>query len=481
MASMKHSSSTRTDCDALIVGAGLAGLYAGYLLGRSNISYAILEADDRPGGRVYSRPEASSTLGLTLDEGANLINSTDMLAIRLMNNASISYVRRLSPRAESMHYFVGGVGYSQAEADALLFAESPAAIAQFAADQQIWRDDRDRDINPKFTDDSIIAYLAKIEAGPVFTRLLASFFWSEYGHGLAELNLLVLFDYLDIDIARRTFHLIPKADEAYTVPGGTGQISQLLAMANAERINYGRRVVSIHEGENCIEVRHAGKDGTVTTSLARHVFFAAPLHALRHIDVDVEGISQQSLEMARRATYASGTKLHMKFYEGFHKRYRFTGILLTETGEQIWPSSIGQGGAGLLTVLTGPLERDGQDGAEERAQHILRILDTLDHGISSLFAGVERSDAPLSYSGALKPGEKAQLSIHDGGNRWTTIGEASGGELQGYLEGALRSADHGLAEFLIRRRWATGHRKRMLTRARQMMEDEGFDWAGVDT
>ena len=154
MASMKHSSSTRTDCDALIVGAGLAGLYAGYLLGRSNISYAILEADDRPGGRVYSRPEASSTLGLTLDEGANLINSTDMLAIRLMNNASISYVRRLSPRAESMHYFVGGVGYSQAEADALLFAESPAAIAQFAADQQIWRDDRDRDINPKFTVDT---------------------------------------------------------------------------------------------------------------------------------------------------------------------------------------------------------------------------------------------------------------------------------------------------------------------------------------
>ena len=478
---MKHSSSTRTHCDVLIVGAGLAGLYAGNLLGRSNVSFVMLEAEERPGGRVHSRPETSSTLGLTLDEGANLINSSDMLAIRLMNNANISYVRRLSPRAENMHYFVGGVGYSQAEADEQLFAENPDALAQFAADQQTWRDDRDRDINPQFTEDSIASYLSRIGVGPLFTRLLSSFFWSEYGHGLAELNLLVLFDYLDLDVARQTFHLIPKADEAYTVPGGTGQITQLLATANADRISYGRRVVSIHEREDCIEVRHIDKDGTSATSLTNHVFFAAPLHALKHIDVDVEGISQQSLEMARRATYANGTKLHMKFSEGFHKRYRFNGILLTETGEQIWPSSIGQGGAGLLTVLTGPLDRDGQEGAEERAQHVLRILDAIDHGLSPLFAGVERSDAPLSYSGALKPGEKGQLNIHDGGNRWTTIGEASGGELQGYLEGALRSADRGVAEFLIRRRWAKGHRKRMLTRTRQLMEDEGFDWVGVNT
>lgn len=469
------------DYDVLIVGAGLAGLYAAYLLRRSNISCAVLEADDRPGGRVYSRPEASSELGLTLDEGANLINSTDVLALRLMNNASISYVRRISPRAESMNYFVGGLSYSQAEADVLLFGESPAAMTQFAADQQIWREDNDRDINPRFIDNNIANYLNGIGAGPIFTRLLESFFWSEYGHSLADLNLLVLFDYLDLDLRRRTFQLIPKADEAYTVPGGTGQIARLLAGASADRISYGRRVVSIHEREDCIEVCHTGKHGGMTASLARHVFFAAPLHALKHIDIDVKGITQQSLELARSATYANGTKLHMKFSVGFHARYRFTGILLTETGEQIWPSSIGQGGAGLLTVLTGPLQRPGSKGAEERAEHILNILDTKDRGLRPLYVGVERSDAPLSYSGALRPGEKAQLDIHDGGSRWTTIGEASGGELQGYLEGALRSAERGVAELLIRRRWSTGHRRRLLTRARQLMEGEGYEWAGVTT
>jgi hypothetical protein len=398
-----------------------------------------------------------------------------------MNNASISYVRRISPRAESINYFVGGLSYSQAEADALLFGECPSAMTLFAADQQIWREDPDRDINPLFTDNNIANYLHGIRAGPIFTRLLESFFWSEYGHSLDDLNLLVLFDYLSLDLRHRTFQLIPKADEAYTVPGGTGQIARLLAGACADRISYGRRVVSIHEMEDCIEVCHAGKDGDITASFTRHVFYAAPLHALKNIDIDVEGITQQSLEMARTATYANGTKLHMKFSVGFHARYRFTGILLTETGEQIWPSSLGQGGAGLLTVLTGPLERPGSEGAEDRAEHVLRILDTIDVGLRPLYVGVERSDAPLSYSGALRPGEKGQLDIHDGGRRWTTIGEASGGELQGYLEGALRSADRGVAELLIRRRWSTGQRRRLLMRARRLMEDEGYDWVGVTT
>ena len=63
----------------------------------------------------------------------------------------------------------------------------------------------------------------------------------------------------------------------------------------------------------------------------------------------------------------------------------------------------------------------------------------------------------MSYSGSLKPGEAAHLAIHDGGAHWTTIGEASSGELQGYLEGALRSADEGVTRYLLGRRAKKTH------------------------
>ncbi len=42
------------DTDILIIGGGLSGLYAAYLLSRQKISFALLEARSRIGGRVLS-------------------------------------------------------------------------------------------------------------------------------------------------------------------------------------------------------------------------------------------------------------------------------------------------------------------------------------------------------------------------------------------------------------------------------------------
>lgn len=84
----------------MIVGAGIAGLYTAWRLHQAEIPFVVLEADPQVGGRVQSRSERNSTLGLVLDEGANLINSSDSIAIRLMDRFNISYVRRLRAGAE---------------------------------------------------------------------------------------------------------------------------------------------------------------------------------------------------------------------------------------------------------------------------------------------------------------------------------------------------------------------------------------------
>lgn len=441
---------TSPDGRVIIVGAGLAGLYAGYLLRQADVPYIILEADDHSGGRVFSRKEKISHLGLTLDEGANLINSTDTLAIRLMNRFGIRYVRRVRPGSDSMHYLLQGRELDEAEFNQLVFNESSAALAAIHADQQAWAGDSGRMTNPRFIDESIAAYLKRLGAGPVFTAFMRSFFWSEYGYALADLNLHVFFEYLVIDPAARSIKLIPHVDEAYTVPEGTGQIARCLAEESRASILYQRRVNSIIEQGNSIEVAALLADGTLERHAARDVFFAAPLHSLAHMKVEVEGVSQYALQEAALASYGRGTKLHLKFEPAFHELYRFSGILLTETGEQIWTSATGQAG-GLLTVLTGPLP-PGHVLAAHKAAEVLRALEGICPGLTRLFAGVERSDAPASYSGSLRPGEDAHYLIHAGGAHWTTMGEASSPELQGYLEGALRSAEDGVERYLLRRR-----------------------------
>jgi monoamine oxidase len=412
----------------------------------------VLEADAHAGGRVYSRPEMKTHLGLVLDEGANLINSTDTLAIRLLDKFDIPYVRRLTPGADSMHYIYEDRSYDQAAMEQFLFGVGAAALAKMAGDQEAWNTDEDRENNPRFINESIAAYLAKCGADLTLTTMLRSFFWSEYGRELENLNLHVLFDYFKIDLARKSFDFIPNVDEAYTVPGGAGQITDHLEKACHDHIEYGRRVFLIKDSNSeHITVRAHDENNAVKSYRARMLFFAAPLHSLRKIEVNVEGLSMAALAEARAVTYGRGTKLHLKFEAGFHKLYHYPGIVLTDTGEQIWPSSTGQGGAGLLTVLTGPMPV-GDAVMAERVTKVLKILEIESPGISAHFEGAERSEAPMSYSGALRPGEDTDLEINEGGLRWMTIGEASSVELQGYLEGALRSADEAASLYIRQHR-----------------------------
>ncbi len=438
------------DTEVIVVGAGVAGLYAGHKLLQAGVPFIMLEAADHAGGRVFSRSERNSQLGLVLDEGANLINSTDSLALRLMNHFNIHYVRRLKPGVQTMHYLVAGEIHDQESFDALLFRESREAVNIIVNDQDAWHTDTERDLNPRYIDESIANYIARIGAGPVLRVMLKSFFWSEYGYDIRDLNLHVLFDYLEIDMVSPHFKLIPNVDEAYTVPRGTGQIAENLERLCHGNIRYGHAVKSIADNGLQITVQAATQDGNVVTLTAHHLFFAAPFHSLKQIDVSVEGLTQEELADARSASYAAGTKLHLKFKPGFETVYSYAGILLTDTGEQIWPSSTGQGGAGLLTVLTGPLPADGGV-AEAQARQIVAVLERAFPGLAALYEGMERNDAPMSYSGSLRPGEDPVQGINDGGPRWTTMGEASGGELQGYLEGALRSADRGVTHYLMRR------------------------------
>jgi monoamine oxidase len=441
--------SATSETEVVIVGAGAAGLQAADLLRQAGRSYLVLEASDRPGGRIYSRPDLGTDLGLTLDEGANLINSTDRVALKLLKRFQIPYVQRIPHGQDHMIYLFADKVLTQKQCEQVLFRDNAAALKRLAQDQRRRAAGIETKLMRHLTATSVQAYLQEVGADPRLTTLLTSFFWSEYGKRLDEINAHVLHDYFAIDLDKQTFKLIPYTDEAYTVPSGAGQIATHLAAENAGHILYGHKVISIHSLEGGrIEIETETANG-IERVRANNVIYAAPLHQLREMDVNVDELSAPELEQARRVTYAYGVKLHMKFRRGFHDVYKFPGIYVTDTGEQIWISSFGQNGAGLLTVLTGPLSSDEVPG---RVQRVLSQLEQLAPGVSRLYAGVEQTTATHSYSGALQPGESNDLAINHEHKHWITVGEASGGQLQGYLEGALESATRRTKALIARLR-----------------------------
>ena len=58
------------DVDVLVLGAGVAGLFAAAELERQNVNFAVLEASDRIGGRVMS----TTIGGYTVELGASWLH-----------------------------------------------------------------------------------------------------------------------------------------------------------------------------------------------------------------------------------------------------------------------------------------------------------------------------------------------------------------------------------------------------------------------
>lgn len=79
----------------VIVGGGLAGLYAGFLLQRQNIEFKIVEAGPQPGGRIFSLPHSSgSDIDLQVDLGPSWFwpHQTEML--NLMQSLQVDYFQQ---------------------------------------------------------------------------------------------------------------------------------------------------------------------------------------------------------------------------------------------------------------------------------------------------------------------------------------------------------------------------------------------------
>ena len=80
----------RVEADAIVIGAGAAGLAAARSLARRSVRVVLLEARDRVGGRVWSRPVARTATPAEL--GAEFIHGRGELTMRLLHDAGMAAI-----------------------------------------------------------------------------------------------------------------------------------------------------------------------------------------------------------------------------------------------------------------------------------------------------------------------------------------------------------------------------------------------------
>jgi monoamine oxidase len=435
----------------IIVGAGLAGLRAADVLRKAGRSVTILEASERPGGRVLTVRSPFDD-GLHGEAGPIRIAGVHQAVLRATKSFGLS----LTPFESSQGSAVVAIqGKATAAADVDGFDPGtlldryvgvlPVDLADPAADAAAyarWRS-YDQVTWPEF--------LRSRGATPaVITRLTVG------GDASALSALYVL----------RQFAMLRHARQRYKIQGGMDRLPRAMASSLGNIVRYGVPVVRVTRESSAghsggprgqrfrVDYQAASRVESLT---AGRLIFAIPFTTLRDIEIRPR-LSRQKEQVIAQLSYYDATRFLLQARTRFWRSADLSGSARTDRATEVWDSTYDQvtSPRGILGASVG--------GREGRAILDLSADDSLKFGIGLVGDAfpairaqfekgfVQRWAVDRWSRGAFavfKPGEMSTLmpiiagpenGIHFAGEHtspWT-----------GWMEGALESGERAAREVL---------------------------------
>src|SRR5688500_5518130 len=323
----------------VIVGAGIAGLIAGYRLQQAGIPVRLYDAQNRAGGRMFSLRnffpdnQVAELGGELIDTGHTHIRGlAQELGIELDDLATDD------PSLERDVWFFNGAKRSERE---IVEAFRPIAI-RISSDLQALGDEEITYGTKGTAEDldrmSIAQWLDLTGISGWFRELLDVGFTTEFGLEIDQqsaLNLLTM-----IDPNPDPFRIYGESDERFHVRGGNDRISQTLANSLGDRIELNSILQRIRKrADGQIECTFA-RGSSARTVAAEHVILALPFTMLRTvtIDLDLPAVKRRAI---RELGYGTNAKLMVGFTERLWRtRYSSNGSTLTDLPYQLtWETS----------------------------------------------------------------------------------------------------------------------------------------------
>jgi len=415
----------------IIIGAGIAGLTAGYRLRQAGIPFRIYEAQNRVGGRMYSLRNFFAD-GQVCELGGELIDTPheriQSLAQEL--NIALDDLSKDDPTVRHETFYFDGAVRSERDVVAAFVPVAQriaAAITPLGADPDVAY----RDAMPAavaLDRMSITQWLDGAGVSGWFRRLLDVAYTTEYGlppDRQSALNFLLL-----IDPAPDPFTIFGKSDERYHVHEGNDLIVRTLGDRLSDAIETNTVLESIDrraDGTYACALRRGSSSTTVTSP---HVIVAVPFTLLREVRMNVELPAAKRRAIAELG-YGTNAKLMVGFSSRvWRERHRTNGSVLTDLPFQLtWETSRAQSGrAGILTNFTGGAHgvELGQGTAAEQATRLVTDLERVFPGVTAAREGMKE----VRFHWPSHPWTRGSYAGYLVG-QWTAFGGAEGEPVDG--------------------------------------------------
>ena len=268
----------------IVVGAGLAGLAAAYELVQLGHDVTVLEAQNRPGGRIYTLRSPFAD-GLYAEAGAISYSDSFHHMVRYVKTFGLPSAQ-IAPKGGAPLFHLRGKRFSVKPGEKpdwpydLAPAEKGLPIFQLILKYFTPADKLSDPTDPAWRPDpfkewdrvTLAGWLAAQGASRGAVDLLGTSVW--WGHGWSEVSAL---HRLVSDVA-----LFLMGQKSYVIPGGTDLLAQAFARSLRDRISYGAPVLAVEQTADgvAVVIRQGGAEERRT---ADRVILTAPVPALRKI------------------------------------------------------------------------------------------------------------------------------------------------------------------------------------------------------
>jgi monoamine oxidase len=439
-----------SDTRIAIVGAGIAGLHAAWILKKNNVydKVTIYEGSGRTGGRMFTQ-KLNGNDGTT-ELGGEFIdyNHFDML-----NLADYFGIKKLYKHSDDLIpdlFFIDGKKY--------LHEDAVRAFQSIRV--KVGKDsEAEGDELLKLDRMSMEEYFQELTCEEWFKKMLAVAYKGEMGLELADqsaLNFIMLIGAQDQD----TFDIFGDSDESIKFKGGNQQICDRLAGEVEGQIRLNHALVRVKSKGSGFVLSFAGEAKDVEADI---VIMTVPYTVLRFVDgmKDIDGMTADKWNCIENLGAGTNGKYFLDMKSRIWREQGFQGYLYTNNIDTSWDSYHLQNynaGKSIYSVFFGG--KTGEDISKGGGEAYLDEVNTAFPGFKSQYTGYTSQMNWTKYKWSLgsyicpRPGQYSTLMEHVAtpvGNMYFA-GEHTSVEFGGFMNGAAESG-RLVAQQVMKRVW----------------------------